>query len=229
MKILALDTATEACSAALYIDGEITERYRLAPREHSRLILPMIDSLMTDAALSPQALDALAFGCGPGSFTGVRIATGIVQGIALAADLPVAPVSTLAALAQQCFDQTRAQTALTAMDARMSEVYWGVYQKNSAGYAELSGLESVGPADRVDFPERPGFGVGSGWGVYKDPLSQRLKGWVEEIMADYLPKASSIVKLSVRIVQNQRTVTAEQATPVYLRNNVAKKAGGQIT
>ena len=100
MKLLAVETATEACSAALYIDGDITERFALTPKEHTKLILPMIDGLMADAGLTPFDLDALAFGCGPGSFTGVRIATGIIQGIAFGADLPVVPVSTLAAIAQ---------------------------------------------------------------------------------------------------------------------------------
>ena len=104
MKLLAVDTSTEACSAALYIDGIVNERFELTPKEHTRLILPMIDSLMSDAGLKPQQLDALAFGCGPGSFTGVRIATGVIQGIAFGADLPVVPVSTLAAIAQDFFD-----------------------------------------------------------------------------------------------------------------------------
>ena len=104
MKLLAVETSTEACSAALYIDGIVNERFELAPKEHTKLILPMIDSLMSDAGLKPQQLDALAFSCGPGSFTGVRIATGVIQGIALGADLPVVPVSTLAAIAQDFFD-----------------------------------------------------------------------------------------------------------------------------
>jgi len=103
MKLLAVETSTEACSAALYIDGIVNERFELTPKEHTRLILPMIDSLMSDAGLKPQQLDALAFGCGPGSFTGVRIATGVIQGIAFGADLPVVPVSTLAAIAQDFF------------------------------------------------------------------------------------------------------------------------------
>ncbi|MGZ8239577.1 MAG: tRNA (adenosine(37)-N6)-threonylcarbamoyltransferase complex dimerization subunit type 1 TsaB, partial [Methylobacter sp.] len=105
MKLLAVETSTEACSVALYIDGNVSERFELTPKEHTRLILPMIDSLMSDAGLKPQQLDALAFGCGPGSFTGVRIATGVIQGIAFGADLPVVPVSTLAAIAQDFFDK----------------------------------------------------------------------------------------------------------------------------
>ena len=104
MKVLAVETSTDACSAALFIDGIVTERFELTPKEHTRLILPMIDNLMSEAGLRPQQLDALAFSCGPGSFTGVRIATGVIQGIALGADLPVVPVSTLAAIALSFFD-----------------------------------------------------------------------------------------------------------------------------
>ena len=106
MKLLAVETATEACSAALSINGVITERFELAPKHHTRLILPMIDELMNEADLSVKELDALAFGCGPGSFTGIRIATGIIHGIALGADLPVVCVSTLAAMAQDLFDRS---------------------------------------------------------------------------------------------------------------------------
>lgn len=104
MKLLAVETSTEACSAALLIDGAVAERFEVSPQKHTRLILPMIDALMAEAGLMPQQLDALAFSRGPGSFTGVRIATGIIQGIAFGADLPVVPVSTLAAIAQDFFD-----------------------------------------------------------------------------------------------------------------------------
>ncbi len=127
--MLAVETSTEACSAALYSDGEIQEKFEIAPREHTKLILPMIDALMADADLKPQQLDALAFSRGPGSFTGVRISTGIIQGIALGADLPVVPVSTLAAIAHHYLKNSTAECAFTAMDARMGEIFWGVYQK----------------------------------------------------------------------------------------------------
>ena len=122
MKILAVDTATEACSAALYINGDIQERFEIAPREHTRLLLPMVDSLMAEAGIRPQQLDAIAFGCGPGSFTGVRIAAGVMQGIAYGADLPVVPVSTLAAISQSCLQKTAHDTIFTAVDARMNEI-----------------------------------------------------------------------------------------------------------
>ncbi|MDD5460208.1 MAG: tRNA (adenosine(37)-N6)-threonylcarbamoyltransferase complex dimerization subunit type 1 TsaB [Methylococcales bacterium] len=228
MKLLAVETATEACSAALYIDGVVTERFELTSKEHTRLILPMIDSLMADAGLKPQQLDALAFGCGPGSFTGVRIATGVIQGIAFGADLPVVPVSTLAAIAQDFFDknsksQAECDVAFTAMDARMGEIYWGVYRRDEQCFAELIGKESVTPAADVDFPDRIGAGVGSGWGVYRQELMTRLAGRVSYCEADKLPRAGAIARLGVRGFEQGMAVAVEQAMPVYLRDKVAKK------
>src|SRR3569833_3307602 len=133
MKLLAIDTATEACSAALYLDGAVNKRYVLAPREHALLILPMIDELLRDANLSPLELDAVAFGRGPGAFTGLRIAAGVAQGIAYGADLPVVPVSSLAALAQGCYRERGVTRVLATIDARIGEVYWGAYRLGSDG------------------------------------------------------------------------------------------------
>ena len=127
MKILAIDTSTEACSAALLIDGDLQGVYKLAPREHSLLILKMIDGLLSDAGITVSELDAIAFGRGPGSFMGLRIAAGVVQGIAYAHELPVIPVSTLKAIAQRASEETRHQHVLAAIDARMDEVYWAAY------------------------------------------------------------------------------------------------------
>jgi tRNA threonylcarbamoyladenosine biosynthesis protein TsaB len=223
MKLLAVETSTEACSAALFIDGEVFERYELAPKVHTQLILPMIDSLMAEAGLKPQQLDALAFSRGPGSFTGVRIATGVIQGIALGADLPVVPVSTLAAIAQDLFDHSQENTAFVAMDARMGEIFWGVYQRDALGYAELIGNEAVTPADAVEFPDLTGVGIGSGWGVYPQELTTRLAGLVSHYKADRLPRAGAIARLGARGLEQGLAVAAEQAMPVYLRDKVAKK------
>jgi tRNA threonylcarbamoyladenosine biosynthesis protein TsaB len=264
MKLLAVETSTEACSAALYIDGIITERFELTPKEHTRLILPMIDSLMSDAGLRPQQLDVLAFSCGPGSFTGVRIATGVIQGIAFGADLPVVPVSTLAAIAQDFFDNntkaklstilntdkfsgfrpplplgegrgegyqknansdhpTYSNIAFTAMDARMGEIFWGVYERDEQGFAKLIGKEAVTLASGVEFPNMPGVGVGSGWGVYNQELMVRLAGRVSYCEADNLPRARAIARLGARGFEQGRAVAVEQAMPVYLRDKVAKK------
>jgi len=222
MKILAVDTATEACSAALYIDGEIQERFEIAPREHAKLLLPMIDSLMAEAELKPQQLDAIAFGCGPGSFTGVRIATGVMQGIAYGADLPVVPVSTLAAISQACLQKTTYDTIFTAVDARMSEIYWAVYQRDAEGVAQLIGLEKVQPASEVDALQLTGYGIGSGWQAYEQVLTQHLSAQLLGFDADYLPRSAQIALLGAVGVQRQQAVSVEQAMPVYLRDKVAK-------
>lgn len=223
MKLLAVETATEACSAALYIDGEIEERFQIAPREHTNLIIPMMDSLISEASITLHDLDALAFSRGPGSFTGVRIATGVIHGVALGLDLPVVPVSTLAAIAQDCFNKTEAEYCFTAMDARMNEIYWAEYKKQEDGLAVLVGEETVGPAERVAFCGSKGFGAGSGWKVYEAELTARLDTFVTGYDASYLPRASCIASLGVAGFTQGKAVPVEQAMPVYLRDKVAKK------
>ncbi|MCK5831643.1 MAG: tRNA (adenosine(37)-N6)-threonylcarbamoyltransferase complex dimerization subunit type 1 TsaB [Methylococcales bacterium] len=223
MKLLAVETSTEACSAALFIDGLVQEKYEIAPREHTKLILPMIDSLLAEAELKPQQLDALAFSRGPGSFTGVRISTGVIQGIAFGADLPVVPVSTLAAIAHNFFKHGRVDCVFTAMDARMGEIFWGVYQKDQQGYAELIGDEAVTLAENIVFPDINGVGIGSGWAVYQKELSACLGVQLKDIEEDHLPRASAIAELGVMGFNNNQAVDVELAMPVYLRDKVAKK------
>lgn len=223
MKVLAVETSTEACSAALHIDGEVEERFELAPREHTKLILPMIDSLMAEAELKPQQLDGLAFSRGPGSFTGVRISTGVIQGIAFAADLPVVPVSTLAAIAHHYLKTATVDCAYTAMDARMGEIFWGVYKKDPEGFAELIGDEAVTPAEKVIFPQIEGVGVGSGWAEYPEQLTTRLGDLLQGVEAQHLPRAAAIVDLGVQGFIKNQAVAVENAMPVYLRDKVAKK------
>ncbi|HLF96071.1 MAG TPA: tRNA (adenosine(37)-N6)-threonylcarbamoyltransferase complex dimerization subunit type 1 TsaB [Methylococcaceae bacterium] len=223
MKLLAVESATDACSAALWLDGEVLERYAVEPRRHSTLLLPMLDELLAEAGLELNQLDGLSFGRGPGSFTGVRIATGVIQGIALAADLPVAPVSTLAALALQAFDATDASWAFAGLDARMDEVYWGVYRRDPAGGVHLWNCESVGPAAAVAFPENAaGVGVGSAWDQYHAILAGRLDASVPWLPGCQ-PRAGHIARLAALDLQSGLGVAAENALPVYLRDTVVKK------
>ena len=222
MKILGLDTSTEACSAALLVDGEIHERYQVAPREHGALILPMIETLLDEAGLKITQMDALAFGRGPGAFVGVRIATGVAQGIAFAADLPVIPVSSLAALAQGAGKSH----VYTAIDARMDEVYWAAYVRNAAGYVELLGEEMVSTPDKVvpaSIAADEWYGVGSGWGTYPKEL-QQVVTYITAFDFECFPRAKDIVQLAQHDLQLGNFVDAAQALPVYLRNKVAKKA-----
>jgi tRNA threonylcarbamoyladenosine biosynthesis protein TsaB len=224
VKLLALDTSTEACSAALVVGGEVCERYRLAPREHTRLILPMIDELLSEAGLHVSALDGVAFGRGPGAFTGLRIAAGVVQGIAFGAELPVAPVSSLAALAQGVYREAGATRVLAAIDARIQEVYWGAYLFDERGVARLMGDEVVCAPHRVPLPEGRGWqGVGSGWGAYLSELRQHMAGGVSAWEAQRYPRARDVALLGLAALERGEGVSAEQALPVYLRNEVAVK------
>jgi tRNA threonylcarbamoyladenosine biosynthesis protein TsaB len=224
MKLLAVETATEACSAALFIEGDIIERFEVAPQQHTKLILPMIDSLLAEAGLKHTDLNGLAFGCGPGSFTGVRIATGIIQGIAFALDLKVVPVSTLAALAQGFFNNNTSDldVVFSAMDARLGEIFWGAYQRDAQGYARLTGQEAVTPASQVVFPDLTGVGVGSAWAMYQDELKTRLGDRVSYYETQHLPNARTVAQLGVHGFEQGLAVNAEQAMPVYLRDKVAK-------
>ena len=228
MKILAIDTATEACSAALYIDGELTSRYQLAPREHSRLILKMIDELVAEAQLAVSEIDVIAFGRGPGSFMGLRIAAGVVQGIAFAHDIPVIPVSTLKAIAQRAYEQTQNKNILVAIDARMDEVYWCVYSLENNQWLPDAEEQVISP-DKVTLPERLNqsdiscIGAGTGWKTYKERLLPTVDCQLQTILPECLPSAEVIVKLAADEFSAGNTVTAAEAIPVYLRNDVARK------
>lgn len=220
MIILALETATEACSAALNIDGEIIERFEIAPRGHSELILPMLDSLLAEADISLKQVDALAFGRGPGAFTGVRIGVGVAQGVAFGANLPVVPISTLAALAQG----TDVAQVLVAIDARMDEVYWGRYQRNPHGLMALQGEECVIVPEQTPLAEGSGWlGAGSGWGAYGVSLGKRHAGQLLDVAADALPRAAAVSQLAIADFTAGKAVSAEQALPVYLRDKVTWK------
>lgn len=224
MKLLALDTATEACSVALSVEGEVLERYRLAPREHNRIVLPMIQSLLAEAEMNLQMLDAIAFGCGPGSFTGVRIAAGVVQGLSLGLDLPVVPVSTLAALAFEAMQECGALQAHASIDARMGEVYWGTYFKGSGDRVILMGDERVISPESVVMDASPeDVGTGSGWMTYRTILSERLGQPDIRILEDRFPRAGAIVRLGVIDFCSGVSLRPEEVEPVYLRNDVAKK------
>ena len=226
MNILAIDTATEACSAALWLDGDVMQQFRVAPREHGHIILPMIDQLLAAAGIGLSQLDALAFGRGPGSFMGVRIAAGVVQGIAFARDLPVVPVSTLAAIAQTAHAETAAVHVLAAIDARMNEVYWGAYRLADNGCMQLLGEERVVAPDQVSAPAGHSWtAAGTGWAAHGEQLGAAIApASLEAQLPDCLPTAQAIARLAVSDYEAGRHVPASQAVPVYLRDNVAKKA-----
>ncbi|WP_455198938.1 tRNA (adenosine(37)-N6)-threonylcarbamoyltransferase complex dimerization subunit type 1 TsaB [Kaarinaea lacus] len=221
MNLLALETATEACSAALLVNDEVIERYQVSPRGHSQLILPMIDELLDEAGIAMAQIDGIAFGQGPGAFTGLRIAVGVTQGIAFAADIPVIPVSTLAALAQGCEQQDR---VLAAIDARMDEVYWGVYRRRPDGLMAVEGEEQVVSPGEVPVPEADSwYGAGSGWDSYRQTLEIRCGDRLNIADGQLLPRAGAVARLGAADFQAGKMVSAEQAIPVYLRDQVAWK------
>ena len=221
MKLLAIDTSSEACSCALEIDGVVQQHYEVAPRRHTELVLGMVDSLLKAADVELRELDALAVGCGPGSFTGVRIAVGVAQGLAFGAALPVAQVSSLAALAQGALRQFGAQRVLSAFDARMSQVYWGAYVLQAE---TMSLLHAEGVYDPSCVPVPNGqtgwIGVGEGWAAYANELSRRLGGVVAETYTDVLPQALDVLSLAKPMVVSGQVVPAKELRPVYLRDSV---------
>ncbi|MCW8092542.1 tRNA (adenosine(37)-N6)-threonylcarbamoyltransferase complex dimerization subunit type 1 TsaB [Alteromonas sp. ASW11-130] len=221
MNILAIDTATEACSVALLKDNKVQAKFELCPQQHSQRLLPMVDEILAQAAIKLDKLDALAFGRGPGSFTGVRIATGMVQGLAFGATLPVVGVSTLAAMAQQCFTQTDATTCACAIDARMSEVYFAVYQQREEGLVELIKEQVCSPATAAAHLEGLTYtAVGTGWNAYPELQQKRVTGIAVDIL---YPAAEFMLPLAIKAISNQEAVTAEKVSPVYLRDKVTWK------
>jgi tRNA threonylcarbamoyladenosine biosynthesis protein TsaB len=220
MKLLAFDTATEACTVALWQDGAVLERFE-RQNQHSERLLAMVESLLAEASASLTQLDAIAFGRGPGSFTGLRIGTGVAQGLAFAANLPVVPVSSLAVLAQG----VEADHVLAAHDARMEQVYWGAYQRNAQGRMEAVQAEAVVSPSKAPFPDNARWvGVGPGWDVYSQALTERLGPALMKHSAGVLPQARHLAVLAVADCIAGRTVAAEDAVPVYLRDEVAVKS-----
>ncbi|EKB22304.1 universal bacterial protein YeaZ [Aeromonas veronii AMC35] len=224
LKILAVDTATEACSAALLVGDKLFSRWEEAPRDHTRKILPMVQAVLEDAGISLSDLDAIAFGRGPGSFTGVRIGISVAQGLAFGAGVPLIGISTLAAMAQGAYRLDGAQQVLTAIDARMNEVYFGRYELID-GRMQLVGDEVVSePAALVDAHGKltgPVTCVGTGFETYGETLS----GLADALAVSQarFPAAEDMLPLARAAWLAGEAVPVEQATPVYLRDKVTWK------
>jgi len=220
MNLLAIETATETCSVALSINGEILEYYRHAPRQHAELLLPWVEQLMAEAGIGFPALDAIAFSRGPGSFTSLRIGIGVVQGLAWASDRPVIPVSSLAATAQTAVNHG-VTSALVALDARMNEVFTCTFKANDNRIMIPTSKEMVCSPQDIQLSDDEMFGVGIGFDRYaaRDALAERLTGMQSNIW----PKASSVLQLAQEWLKTHEPLKSGQAQPVYLRNNVAKK------
>lgn len=220
MKFLALDTSTEACSVALQYHDKLLTLDEICPQQHSKRILPMIQQLLDEAGLSLKHLDGIVFGRGPGSFTGVRIGAGITQGLAFGADLPVYGVSTLAAMAQAAWRLHGAKQVIAAIDARMAEVYIAAFELDAQHIMQpLTAEQAVKPAQWIT----PQFvndvmAVGTGWQTYSAPLLALQQARIAE---DILyPSAQDMLTLAKPAWQAGQFVTAEQAEPVYVRDEV---------
>ncbi len=224
LKILAVDTATEACSAALLVGDTLFSRWEEAPRDHTRKILPMVQAVLDDAGITLSDLDAIAFGRGPGSFTGVRIGISVAQGLAFGVGVPLIGISTLAAMAQGAYRIDGAEQVLTAIDARMNEVYFGRYELID-GRMQLVGDEVVSdPAALVDARGKqagPVTCVGTGFETYGETLSALADEWA--VSQVRFPAAEDMLPLARAAWLAGEAVPVEQATPVYLRDKVTWK------
>ncbi len=217
MKLLAIETATEACSIAVLVDGEVIERFEIAPRRHTELALPWADALLAEAGIAKSQLDAIAVGRGPGAFTGVRLAIALAQGIALALDRPLLPVSTLATLAMQ----SRGDRILSAIDARMGEVYVAGFQRDGDGVIATSDEIVIAPTAYIPPENLDWHGVGTGFAAADGALAMRLQGWLTTVDTAALPHAADVARLGALAFARGEGIAPERVEPAYLRNNVA--------
>ena len=225
--LLALDTSTEACSVALWHKGEKTHLDELAQRTHTKRILPMVDELLANSGINLKQVDALAFGRGPGSFTGVRVGTGIAQGLAFGADLPVIAVSNLTAMAQAAFELHQVENVAAAIDARMNEVYFSQVKREKVR-SELGEFfqwnpvieEQVCQPEKVleQFSDLTAYRVGTGWAAYPQFKDSGLEG--SDII---LPSAQYMLELALTDYAQNKVISALEIEPVYLRNEVTWK------
>jgi len=221
MKILAIDTATEQCSVAVVTERATWSRVVPTARGHADMILPMVDALLKESKFTLAQLDGLAFGRGPGSFTGVRIAVSVIQGLAFASGKLVVGVSNLAVVAQQAATTQKLPAnaiILVCMDARMQEVYWAQYRVNDSGLVDLVGTETVGAPSAVDADAASvAFGAGTGWRAYPELRDNYASLPID---GDMLPRALEVAHLGIREFQAGRATTAALAQPIYLRDQV---------
>ena len=222
MILLAVETATAACSVALWQEGEYHEHFQLAGNRHSELLLPMVEEVLAAAELSLSRCDAIAYGKGPGSFTGLRIGVGVVQGLAFGAGLPTVGVSSLQAIAQRL----RVPRAVAAIDARMGQVYWGAYRRNTASLPEpVTAVEVMDPHE-VELPPDTGEWLlaGSGADAYQALFRQRFGPRLRHI-ADVHPRAGDVAALAAARITVFGVEDPHQAKPDYIRDQVARRPG----
>jgi tRNA threonylcarbamoyladenosine biosynthesis protein TsaB len=216
--ILAIETSSELASCALLSDGAVIARESSGVRTHSQSILPMVQDLLAEAGVKLADCDAIAFGAGPGSFTGVRTACGIAQGLAFGADLPVVPLVTLAAMALACRERTGASEILVVLDARMGEVYWAQY-RYADGWQVVSAPALCAPGAVAPLPAQHLAACGNGFAEYAAAFAERP--FASGALTDIVPHARELAQLAAPAFARGEAVPAAQAQPLYLRNKVA--------
>jgi tRNA threonylcarbamoyladenosine biosynthesis protein TsaB len=222
MRILALDAATEACSAALLLGESVTEQFEVIGRGHAARLLPMADALLREAGVAVGDLDAVAFGRGPGSFTGLRIAAGVAQGLAAGSGRPILPVSNLAAVAAGAARASGATRILVCMDARMGEVYWAVYDCAGVKPSLLGEEHLADPASVAPPSEASWFGAGHGFAAHAE-IAARLGDGLTRFDATILPRASEIARIAAADLAAGQGLAPALGLPVYLRDEVVHK------
>jgi len=221
MNILSIDTSTDALSVALGSGDDVLVDHQIAPQQHATLLLPIVDKLLGDAGLGMTDLDGIVYGRGPGSFTGVRIASAVAQGLAMGADIGVFGVSSLLATAQACHEQTGADRVIAVFDARMQEVYWGLYQQEDNALMQLMGEERVCAASDVPMDSSIEVITGAGAERYRDILDTKATSAKLVFRSDRWPMAVDLLALAEPRFHAGNTTAPEDAMPVYLRNKVA--------
>ncbi|MSQ60693.1 MAG: tRNA (adenosine(37)-N6)-threonylcarbamoyltransferase complex dimerization subunit type 1 TsaB [Betaproteobacteria bacterium] len=219
MNLLAIETSTQWCSVALLLGEDIRIRETEAGQRHSELLLPMVDSLLKEAGIGVRELNGIAFGSGPGSFTGLRIACGVAQGMALGADLRLVPVCSLLALAEA----SGREKVLSCLDARMGELYVAAYRKEGEGWSEMIAPMLCKPAALPSLEGGGWFGAGSGFGIQGEALRTHYGPQLTGANADLIPHAREVARLSVRAFAAGEGLLPEHAAPLYVRDKVALK------
>lgn len=225
MHILAFDTSTEYCSVALWRDGTVFEREIHAGQRHSQLLLGMVDEVLREGGVALERLDGIAYGEGPGTFTGLRIACAVTQGLAFAADLRVAGVSTLLTLAVGA----GADRVVCCLDARMQQVYYGAYERAQAGWAVAHAAALYHPSEVPGLAGSGWVGCGSGFAAYGDVLSQRYGGQIVQVYPDAFPRARHVAELARPVFVAGAAASPDTAAPCYIRDKVALKTNERAT
>ncbi len=226
MKLLALDTSSVACTVALQQDDKIIERHEEQPREHTRLLVPMIRSLLEEAQTEVRDLDAVVLGNGPGSFIGMRIAASVAQGLAFASGIRIIPISSLAAVAAQVFAEHDATEVAVTQDAHMSEVYLGIFARDDSGFTKPMIAERLhAQAEIKELRHSTGgrrFAAGSGWSRYS-ALLEHNRDRIDQVVDILYPRARYLLNLGAKALEAGESIIPAEVVPAYLRQKVAQK------